>query len=260
MLAGIPDWEIRSNCTLLELKQKIARSNIASDGSSNCTLLELKLEKSGYFGVPFAFELHLTGIETFYGPHWYALWGVRIAPYWNWNSDKILILMPSYHVRIAPYWNWNSHKLKNNIRYILFELHLTGIETYPEACFCSSPYCSNCTLLELKLRYYCWASAFLASSNCTLLELKRIAWDIEPTARLSSNCTLLELKLAVWAAPAAAVAGSNCTLLELKHIEAFLICLPLPSSNCTLLELKRPYYLFICFACFVRIAPYWNWN
>ncbi len=54
---------------------------------------------------------------------------VFIAPYWNWNLDKITAIEKRLDVFIAPYWNWNTQECGRFAGSQSSLSHHIGIET-----------------------------------------------------------------------------------------------------------------------------------
>ena len=187
---------LRSNCTLLELKQfrrfgfvHIRLVQIVPYWNWNKVGATPSVKPPRVQIVPywnwnalapnwllkgFLFKLYLTGIETT-GRFQVQ---TRTAPFklYLTGIETIVVsrvAIPVRPVQIVPYWNWNSRKTR------------TGLINRQS---------SNCTLLELKHR----------TGICTICKLrfKLYLTGIETCSassttvrRGSSNCTLLELKL-----------------------------------------------------------------
>ena len=117
------------NCTYLELKPGGGSGGSGSDGAINCTYLELKLgSRAGYTGL-FAYQLYLSGIETYIHltllshKHHYQLYLSGIETPLRW---------PDTH-------GWRS-----------YQLYLSGIETNYSWPWRVAVNAINCTYLELK--------------------------------------------------------------------------------------------------------------
>ena len=120
--------ELRSNCTLLELKHRYPTLSTVYPYVRIAPYWNWNLYTKVGINEATLFELHLTGIETLIRLILHSSTFVRIAPYWNWNFDIASDNSGEQLVRIAPYWNWNTESERECVR--------------AES--------SNCTLLELK--------------------------------------------------------------------------------------------------------------
>ncbi len=63
-----------------------------------------------------------------------------IAPYWNWNAYRRLVLMAGGTLIIAPYWNWNF-KIKHLGMWVDSAYNRTILELKPYCIYFCISYC-----------------------------------------------------------------------------------------------------------------------
>ena len=119
-----------------------------------------------------------------------------------------------------------------------FKLYLTGIETDNAATLTLRLLRSNCTLLELKLRFQYCIKRELLQFKLYLTGIETISDNYECRKYYGSNCTLLELK----------------RLFCLLRNQDFTVQI-VPYWNWN----SRENSISTMTWC-VQIVPYWNWN
>ena len=182
--------------------------------------------------------MYLTGIETAHNPAKVVALDVLIVPYWNWNGISRKETRRRPPVLIVPYWNWNKNLSWGTIRGVSVLIVPYWNWNLNQADSQRFQLCSNCTLLELKLRVIRALDSSIFCSNCTLLELKLwLEW-------------LNWIKIHVLIVP-----YWNWNALSVETLETWSRVLIVPYWNWNIHAIQPHREISQ-----VLIVPYWNWN